>query len=82
MQNKIAFLRRRHASLFRAVENLEHNRVALEDHRDFAGESTDIFGGAADEFKDIRERIDEALSAVRSIRAAIDGKISEMEAAS
>jgi len=71
MQDKISFLRRRHASLFRAVENLEHNRNALEDHRDIVGES-----------KEIQDRIEEALSKVKAIRVAISDKISELEGAS
>jgi predicted nucleic acid-binding Zn-ribbon protein len=82
MKNDIAFLRRRHASLFRAVESLEHNRNAIEDHRDFVGESTDIFEDTEDKLKDIRDLIEQALSEVKAIRTAIDDKISELEAAS
>jgi hypothetical protein len=39
MQDKISFIRRRHASLFRAIENLEHNRNAIEDREDLGGGS-------------------------------------------
>jgi predicted nucleic acid-binding Zn-ribbon protein len=81
MQDQMTFLRRRHASLFRAIENLEHNRNAIEDHRDFVGESTDIFEDTADEFKGIRDLIEQALSEVKAIRTAIEDKISELEAA-
>jgi hypothetical protein len=71
MQDKIGFLRRRHASLFRAVENLQHNRDAIEG---FVVE----FG----QFEDIFDRTEEALSKVKAIRTAIEDKISELEAAS
>jgi hypothetical protein len=66
----IVFLRRRHASLFRAVENLEHNRNAIEDREDLGGGLRGIF-----------DRIEEALSEVRAIRTAIEDKISELEGA-
>ena len=65
----IVFLRRRHASLFRAVENLEHNRVAFEDCKELGGGLRGIF-----------DRIEEAISDVKAIRTAIDDKISELEA--
>jgi len=71
MQDKIGFLRRRHASLFRAVENLEHNFNMLHDFQEFP----------VVEFKEIQDRIKEALSEVKAIRTAIDNKISELEAA-
>jgi len=66
----IVFLRRRHASLLRAVENLEHNRNAIEDREDLGGGLRSIF-----------YRIEEALSEVKAIRTAIEGKISELEGA-
>ncbi len=71
MQDKISFLRRRHASLFRAVENMQHNRDAIEG---FVIE----FG----QFEDIFDRTEEALSKAKQIRTAIEDKISELEAAS
>jgi hypothetical protein len=71
MQDKISFLRRRHASLFRAVENLEHNRNAIEDCEEFGGGLRSIF-----------DCIEECLSEVRAIRVAIEDKISELEGAS
>jgi hypothetical protein len=71
MQDKIGFLRRRHASLFRAVENLEHNFNMLHDFQEFP----------VVEFKEIQDRIKEALSEVKAIRTAIDNKISKLEAA-
>ena len=67
----IVFLRRRHASLFRAIENLEHNRNAIEDREDLGGGLRGIF-----------DCIEEALIEVKAIRTAIEGKISEMEGAS
>jgi len=70
MQSEIGFLRRRHASLIRSVENLERNLNAFEECGHFC------------EFEEIFERIDEALSEVRSIRTAISDKMSELEAAS
>jgi DNA repair ATPase RecN len=70
MQDKISFLRRRHASLFRAVENLEHNRNAIEDCEELGPG-----------FRGIFDRIEEAISEVKAIRTAIDDKISELEAA-
>jgi hypothetical protein len=71
MKNEITFLRRRHASLERAVDNLERNLNAFED-----------CGLNVSELDEIFERIDEALSEVRSIRTAISDKMSELEAAS
>jgi hypothetical protein len=72
MEDKIiSFLRRRHASLFRAIENLEHNRNAIEDREDLGGGLRGIF-----------DCIEEALSEVRAIRTAIEVKISELEGAS
>jgi hypothetical protein len=72
MQDKIGFLRRRHASLFRAVENLEHNFNMLRDFREFP----------VVDFKEIQDRIEEALSEVKAIRTAIEDRINELEAAS
>jgi hypothetical protein len=66
----IVFLRRRHYSLMRAVENLEHNRNAIEDREDLGGGLRGIF-----------DCIEECLSEVKAIRAAIEGKISELEGA-
>jgi hypothetical protein len=71
MQDKIGFLRRRHASLFRAIENLEHNRNAFEDCEDLGPGLRGIF-----------DRIEQAIVQLEAIRAAIEGKISELEAAS
>jgi hypothetical protein len=68
MEDKIVFLRRRHASLERAVENLEHNRNAIEDREDLGAGLRGIF-----------DCIGEALSEVKAIRTAIEGKISELE---
>ena len=82
MNGKAKFLKIRNASLVRAVENLERNRNAFEDHRGLIGESTDVFKGTADEFKEIRDLIEQALSKVNAIRTAIEDKISELEAAS
>ena len=70
MQSEISFLRRRHASLIRSVENLEHNLNAFEECGHFC------------EFEEICDRINESLSEVRSIRMAICDKMSELEAAS
>ena len=70
MQDKIVFLRRRHASLERAVGNLEQNLNAFED-----------CGLNVSELDEIFDRIDECLSEVRAIRTAIDDKISELEVA-
>jgi hypothetical protein len=69
--NTINFLRRRHASLFRAIENLEHNRNAIEDCEELGGGIRGIF-----------DHIEEALGEVKAIRTAIEGKISELEGAS
>jgi hypothetical protein len=66
----IVFLRRRHYSLMRAVENLEHNRNAIEDREDLGGGLRGIF-----------DCIEEALNEVKAIRTAIEGKISELEGA-
>ena len=71
MQDKICFLRRRHASLFRAIENLEHNRNAFEDCEGLGAGLRGIF-----------DRIEEAISEVKAIRTAIEDKISELEGAS
>jgi DNA repair ATPase RecN len=71
MKVDVNFLRRRAYSLGRAVENLESNRNAFKDCEELAGE-----------FRGILERIDEALSEVRSIRTAIEDKIDELEGAS
>ncbi len=71
MKNEITFLRRRHYSLMRAVENLEHNRNAIEDCEEIDGELRIIF-----------DRIEEALGEVKAIRTAIEDKISELEGAS
>ena len=72
MQDKIGFLRRRHASLFRAVESLEHNFNMLHDFQEIP----------VVELKGIQDRIEEALSEVKAIRTAIEDKISELEGAS
>jgi hypothetical protein len=64
------FLKRRHASLFRAVENLEHNRNAFEDCEELGPGLRSIF-----------DCIEECLSEVKAIRTAIEDKISELEAA-
>jgi hypothetical protein len=66
----IVFLRRRHYSLMRAVENLEYNRNAIDDREDLGGGLRGIF-----------DCIEEALSEVKQIRTAIEGKISELEGA-
>jgi len=71
MENKISFLRVRHASLMRAVENLEHNFNVFADIENYGVD-----------FKDIRDLIDEALSEVKAIRVAISDKMSELEATS
>ncbi len=71
MEVDIGFLRRRAYSLGRAVENLEHNRNAIEDREDL---------GVG--FRGILDRIEEALGEVKAIRTAIEDKISELEAAS
>ena len=72
MQDKMTFLSRRHASLLRAVESLEHNFNMFHDFQEFP----------VVEFKEIQDRIDECLSEVRAIRVAICDKMSELEAAS
>jgi hypothetical protein len=69
MQSEIGFLRRRHASLFRAVENLEHNFNMFNDFQEFP----------VVEFKEIQDRIEEAISEVKAIRVVINDKISELE---
>jgi hypothetical protein len=72
MEDKIiSFLRRRAYSLGRAAESLESNRNAFKDCEELAGEFMGIF-----------DRIEKALSEVRSIRAAIEDKIDELEGAS
>ena len=72
MPDKImVFLRLRHASLMRAVENLEHNRNAFEDCEELGGGLRGIF-----------DRIEGALSEVKAIRTAIEDKISKLEGAS
>jgi NADPH-dependent glutamate synthase beta subunit-like oxidoreductase len=68
MNGKAKFLKIRNASLMRTVENLEHNRNALEECGRFC------------EFEEICDRINESLSEVKAIRTAIDDKISELEA--
>jgi hypothetical protein len=72
MQDKIGFLRSRHASLFRSIQNLEHNFHMLDDFQDLP----------LVEFKEIQDRIEAALSEVKAIRTAIDDKISELGAVS
>jgi hypothetical protein len=54
----------------RAVENLEYNRNAIDDREDLGGGLRGIF-----------DCIEEALSEVKQIRTAIEGKISELEGA-
>jgi DNA repair ATPase RecN len=71
MKADIGFLKRRAYSLRGAVESLESNRNAFKDCEELDGEFVGIF-----------ERIEKALSEVRSIRAAIEDKIDELEAAS
>ena len=68
MKNEITFLRRRHASLERAVDNLERNLNAFDD-----------CGLNVSELDEIFDRIDECLSEVRAIRVAISDKMSELE---
>jgi hypothetical protein len=68
MKSEITFLRRRHASLLRAVENLERN-VDAYDHPECSTE----------EMEDIFDRINECLSEVRAIRVSISDKIAELE---
>ena len=68
MKSEITFLRRRHASLERAVDNLERNLNAFED-----------CGLNVSELDEIFDRIDECLSEVRAIRVAISDKMSELE---
>ena len=72
MQDKIAFLRCRHASLMRAVDNLEHNFHIISDFEGFP----------VVEFEEIQDRIKAARTEVKAIRTAIEDKISELEAAS
>jgi hypothetical protein len=72
MNGKAKFLKHRHASLFRAVENLEHNFNMLHDFQEFP----------VVEFKEIQDRIKEAISEVKAIRVVISDKISELEAVS
>jgi hypothetical protein len=68
MKNEITFLRRRHASLERAVDSLERNLNAFDD-----------CGLNVSELDEIFDRIDECLSEVRAIRVAISDKMSELE---
>ena len=68
MKNEITFLRRRHASLERAVDNLERNLNAFDD-----------CGLNVSELDEIFDRIDECLSELRAIRVAISDKMSELE---
>ena len=70
MKNEVTFLRRRHDSLERAVDNLERNLHAFDD-----------CGLNVSELDEIFDRIDECLSEVRAIRVAISDKMSELEAA-
>jgi hypothetical protein len=72
MQDKIGFLRRRHASLFRAIENLEHNFHMIHDFRELP----------AVEFKEIQDRIEKAISEAKAIRTAIGDKADEIGGAS
>jgi hypothetical protein len=58
MQDNISFLKRRHASLFRAVEHLEYNRDMLHDFR----EIQDRIEGAISEVKAIRVAISDKIS--------------------
>jgi Mg2+ and Co2+ transporter CorA len=71
MQSDIGFLRRRHYSLMRAVENLNRNRNAFEECEEIGEGLRGIF-----------DRILKCLSEVNAIRTAIEDKISEMEGAS
>jgi exonuclease VII small subunit len=70
MKNEITFLRRRHASLERAADNLEQSLNAFEDCEELGAGLGGIF-----------DRIEQALSEVKAIRVAISDKISELEAA-
>ena len=72
MNCKVKFLKHRHASLFRAVENLEHNFNMFRDFQELP----------VVEFEEIQDRIEEAISEVKAIRMVINDKISELEAAS
>jgi len=72
MQDKISFLRRRHASLFRAVENLEHNFHMINDFEEVR----------VVEFEKIQDRMKAAISEAKATRIAISDKISELEGAS
>jgi hypothetical protein len=71
MQKEIGFLRRRHASLQRAVDNLQRNLDAFEDCE------CDV-----SDFDEIFDRINECLSELRAIRVEISDKIGGLEAAS
>jgi len=72
MEDKISFLRCRHASLFRAVDNLEHNFRMIHNF-----EKVPVL-----ELEKIQDRIEGAISEVKAIRTAIEDKIKELEAAS
>jgi len=72
MQREIGFLRRRHASLFRAVENLEHNFHMI----------NDLQGVPVAELEEIQDRMKAAISEAKATRIAISDKISELEGAS
>ena len=72
MEDNIAFLRCRHASLMRAVQNLEHNFNMFHDFQELP----------VVEFEEIQNRVDGCLSEAKAIRTAIKDKISELEAAS
>jgi hypothetical protein len=72
MNGKAKFLKHRHASLFRAIENLEHNFNMFRDFQELP----------VVEFEEIQDRIEEAISEVKAIRMVINDKISELEAAS
>jgi hypothetical protein len=87
MKNDISFLRRRHASLFRAVENLEHNFNMLHDFQDLPVVECLAINSRRGRwqrcrFKEIQDRIEEAISEVKAIRTAIEDRISVLEAAS
>jgi len=72
MQDKISFLRCRHASLLRAVENLEHNFHMINDFEEVP----------VVELEEVQDRIEAAMTEAKAIRTAISDKISELEAAS
>ena len=68
MQREMVFLRRRHKSLGKVVENLEQNLIAFEESECNAFDFDDIF-----------DRIDEVLSEVRAIRVSIVQRMNELE---